>query len=59
MFEFINTLVKPLMQKTWDYNQYQNDVDAYVATKNPTNSAEVEYWVRQYDMRKTQNLWTN
>jgi hypothetical protein len=59
MFEFINALVKPLMQKTWNYNQYQNDVDAYVATKNPTNSAEVEYWVRQYDMRKTQNLWTN
>jgi hypothetical protein len=59
MFEFINALVKPLMQKNWNYNQYQNDVDAYIASKNPTNSAEVEYWVRQYDMRKTQNLWTN
>ena len=59
MFEFINALVKPLMQKTWGFDSYQTDVDAYIASKNPSTPAEVDYWVRQYDMKKPQNFWSN
>ena len=29
---------------------YQDSVEYYVASKNPTNTAEVEYWVRKYDL---------
>lgn len=26
----------------------QSNLEAYVASKHPTNTAEVEYWVNQY-----------
>ena len=31
---------------------YQGSVEQYVASKNPTTTAEVEHWIRQYDSRK-------
>lgn len=26
----------------------QTDVEAYIASKNPKNASEVEYWLQQY-----------
>lgn len=26
----------------------QTDIDAFIASKNPTNTAEVEYWVNHF-----------
>jgi hypothetical protein len=26
----------------------QNEIDAFIASKHPTNTAEVEYWVNQF-----------
>ncbi len=31
---------------------YQDSVESYVAGKNPTTTAEVEYWIRQYDQNQ-------
>lgn len=31
---------------------YQNALDRYVSSKNPTTTAEVEHWIRQYGTRK-------
>ena len=28
---------------------YQTRLEQYIASKNPTNAAEVDYWQRQYD----------
>jgi hypothetical protein len=31
---------------------YQDSVEYYVASKYPTSTAEVEYWIREYDTRR-------
>ena len=31
---------------------YQDSVEYYVASKNPTSTAEVEYWIRKYDTQQ-------
>jgi hypothetical protein len=31
---------------------YQDSVEYFVASKNPTTTSEVEYWIRHYDQHK-------
>ena len=31
---------------------YQDSVEYYVASKHPKSTAEVEYWIREYDTRR-------
>lgn len=31
---------------------YQDSVEHFVASKHPTTTAEVEYWIRVYDQRQ-------
>lgn len=31
---------------------YQDQLDSFVASKNPSTTAEVEHWIRQYDNHK-------
>jgi hypothetical protein len=28
---------------------YQSRLEQYIASKNPTNAAEIDYWQRQYE----------
>ena len=28
-----------------------SSIDAYITSKNPTTVAEVDYWIRSYDLR--------
>jgi hypothetical protein len=30
---------------------YQDQLDAYIASKNPTTTIEVEHWIREYGQR--------
>ena len=30
---------------------YASDMERYVASKNPTNTAEVEFWLNQYNRK--------
>jgi hypothetical protein len=34
----------------------QEEVDYYIASKNPSNSVEVEFWLRQFE-RKEKTKW--
>ena len=34
---------------------YQDEIESFVNSKNPTTTAEVEYWIRVYDQR--QKTW--
>ena len=29
-------------------SQYKSDVERYIASKNPKNTADVEHWLQQY-----------
>jgi len=40
--------IKSLIQE----RSYQDSVEYYVASKNPTTTAEVEYWIREYDQHQ-------
>lgn len=55
MLELLEHLIKPLVKVT--DKQYQNDLDRYISSKNPSNTAEVEYWQREYDKRQNQQGW--
>jgi hypothetical protein len=35
---------------------YQDQLDSYIASKNPTNTAEVEYWIRKHNTRQGYSL---
>ena len=32
---------------------YQDNLDSFIASKNPTSAGEVNYWVRQYDLKNS------
>ena len=36
---------------------YQDSVDYYITSKNPTSSCEVEYWMRRYDQDTKNGGW--
>ena len=36
------------LTKLFETNK-QSGLERYIASKNPTNAAEVDYWQRQYD----------
>lgn len=40
--------IKSLIQE----RSYQDSVEHYVASKNPTTTAEVEHWIRVYDQHQ-------
>ena len=44
MFEFIKSIFERIKPTT-----YGSALEAYIVSKNPTSTAEVEHWARQYD----------
>ena len=46
MLKKLKQLLQGVITKS---NSYQSAVEQYVASKNPTSIAEVEYWVRHFD----------
>ena len=55
MLKLITHLIQPIVKVT--YKQHQNDLDRYIASKNPTTTAEVEHWQREYDKRQNSQGW--
>lgn len=47
MFKKLKELLQGVITKS--SNSYQSAVEQYVASKNPSSIAEVEYWIRHYD----------
>jgi|CryBogDrversion2_2_1035213.scaffolds.fasta_scaffold70886_1 hypothetical protein len=35
----------------------QSGLEAFIASKNPTNTAEVEHWAKVYDQAKGNLIW--
>lgn len=48
MITTISEWVKSLFAK----RTYQDSVEYYVASKHPKSTAEVEYWVREYETKQ-------
>jgi hypothetical protein len=40
-----------LIKNLFTAKSYQDHVEYYVASKQPKSTAEVEYWIREYDQR--------
>jgi len=56
MLELIGYFIKPLMNFQLETTK-QNDLDRYIASKNPTTSAEVDYWAKEFDRRQENQGW--
>lgn len=55
MLSLIAQLIKPLVNE--QQHQYQNDLDRFITSKQPTTTSEVEYWQREYDRRQHTGSW--
>jgi hypothetical protein len=55
MLSLIAQLIKPLINE--QQHQYQNDLDRFITSKQPTTTSEVEYWQREYDRRQNTGSW--
>jgi hypothetical protein len=40
------------IKSLFEAKSYQDNLDKYVTSKNPTTTAEVEHWIKQYDAKK-------
>ena len=38
-------------------SQRQSDIDQYIYNKNPRDTIELEYWLRQYDRSRSTKSW--
>lgn len=41
-----------LIKNLFTAKSYQDSVEYYVASKQPKSTAEVEYWIREYDQHR-------
>lgn len=48
----ITALIIGWIKSLFQERTYQTSVENYVASKHPTTTAEVEYWIREYDTRR-------
>lgn len=37
---------------------YGSELEAYIVSKNPQSTYDVEYWTNQYDKKQSQQGWT-
>ena len=57
MLDFLTIyLVRPIMKKQFEYT-YETEIDQYISSKNPTTTAEVEYWEREYSRKQEKQGW--
>jgi len=38
-------------------NQHHSDVERFIASKNPTTTAELEAWLKYYEHSKLKRTW--
>lgn len=48
MIQFLRSIINWF---TRPYN-YQADVESYILSKRPTSIAEIEFWVKQYEIKE-------
>jgi hypothetical protein len=37
-------------------NQYKSDIEKYIESKNPENTAELEHWIQQWNYSTNKHL---
>ena len=56
-----DTMIKKILVKFRNFfdglNQRQSDIDQYIYNKNPRDTIELEYWLRQYDRSRSTKSW--
>lgn len=45
--------------KSWFTPQCQTDLEAFIASKNPANAAELEHWIKAYSYGKSAEQFGN
>ena len=46
------TMFKKLIAWLFTSPSQQQELDNFIVSRNPTTPAEVDYWVREFDLRK-------
>lgn len=56
-----DTMIKKILVKFRNFfdslSQRQSDIDQYIYNKNPRDTIELEYWLRQYDRSRSTKSW--
>jgi hypothetical protein len=50
MFNFLTTFFNRVFGNQYQ-STYGSDLDQYILSKRPSTTAEVDFWVREYDKR--------
>lgn len=50
----IITYIQKMFTSSDSPNTYGSELEAFIVSKKPTNAAEVDYWVQEFDRRKAQ-----
>jgi len=45
------------LKKFFTRSTTQSDIDAYIQSKCPTSPAEVDHWIRQYDLNRSNSSY--
>lgn len=51
LFTPLITYIKELVQRVEEPQTYGSALEAYIVSKNPQSTYDVEYWTRQFDER--------
>lgn len=56
-----DTMINKILDKFRNFfdslSQRQSDIDQYIYNKNPRDTIELEYWLRQYDRSRSTKSW--
>lgn len=56
-----DTMINKILDKFRNFfdslSQRQSDIDQYIYNKNPRDTIELEYWLRQYDRSRSSKSW--
>lgn len=50
MFTYL-TLALAKLGNLLNSDQYKSGLDRYISTRNPSNAAEVDFYIREYDQK--------
>ena len=52
MLKALYTRIQKMLEKYKNTNQYMSELDRYISSKHPQSPAEIEHWVKQFDLQQ-------
>lgn len=49
--------IQKMFEQTEQPQTYGSELEAYIVSKNPQSTYDVEYWTNQFDRRQTNQGW--